>query len=198
MKRKVRTTEEEREDSFVRKERKEEREEGLMKTSRTKTSRWPSRNDTWTEVYAGNVHSTFVARAHACTLFRATYTERKGVGSLSHLSSTGRRADNSRCGANATAAIDDVLLRFLELTHTPLCPFYLPSPFDYHFVYSASFLSPRLFFLSIHFACVPFSRFPWIPSAIDDHPQSVLPRYILYKNSIYNVRPCTYCFACPL
>ena len=136
-----------------------------MKTSRTKTSRWPSRNDTWTEVYAGNVHSTFM---HARTLFRATYTERKGVGSLSHLSSTGRRADNSRCGANATAAIDDVLLRFLELTHTLLCPFYLPSPFDYHFVYSAPFLSPRLFFLSIHFACAPFSsRFPWIPFHID-------------------------------
>lgn len=35
------------------------------KGRRVKTSRWPSRNDTWTEVYAGNVYDTFM---HARTL----------------------------------------------------------------------------------------------------------------------------------
>lgn len=63
------------------------------------------------------------ARSYAISCY--IYGKERGR-SLSHLSSTGRRADNSRCGANATAAIDDVLLRFLELARTPLHLFYLP------------------------------------------------------------------------
>lgn len=65
--------------------------------------------------------------------------------SLSHLSSTGRQADNSRCGANATAAIDDVL-RFLELAHPSLSTF----PFSLSLCISFSSLSISQF------------SFPWI------------------------------------
>lgn len=76
-------------------------------------------------------------RARPYTVSRYIYGKERGR-SLSHLSSTGRQADNSRCGANATAAIDDVLLRFLELAH--------PSP-------SSTFP----FSLSLGSLCISFS-----------------------------------------
>lgn len=71
--------------------------------------------------------------------------------SLSHLSSTGRQADNSRCGANATAAIDDVL-RFLELAHPSLSTF----PFSLSLCISFSSLSISQFsFPWIHYFLLP-------------------------------------------
>lgn len=42
-------------------------------------------------------HATSRGPSVCCSV--CVYTKRKGIG-LSHLSSTGRRADNSRCGAN--------------------------------------------------------------------------------------------------
>lgn len=111
------------------------------KARSTKTSRWPSRNDTWTRaVRAGKMQ---LAVVRVIDPSWATYTERKGVvSSLSRgrLSSTGRRADNSRCGANATAAIDDALLRFLELALSPL-PF-PPSPPSFHLSFRCLGSSP--------------------------------------------------------
>lgn len=96
------------------------------RTSRPReTGRWPSRNETrGPRVYAGNVH---LARAVRISVLHIRKGEKRGsvlppffsLSRSGRLSSTGRRADNSRCGANATAAIDDALLRFLELAQPP-------------------------------------------------------------------------------
>lgn len=81
-------------------------------------------------------------RARPYTVSCYIYGKERGR-SLSHLSSTGRQADNSRCGANATAAIDDVLLRFLELAHSsPSSTF----PFSLSLCISFSSLSISQFF----------------------------------------------------
>lgn len=125
-------------------------------------------------------------RARPYTVSRYIYGKERGR-SLSHLSSTGRQADNSRCGANATAAIDDVLLRFLELAH-PLRP--LPSHFHYHLVHSAF----HFLLYPIHLANSFFPQFPLSGSiTLYFYPEKFIINFILLKNIyIYIVIYCKY------
>lgn len=131
-----------------------------MKTSRTKTSRWPSRNDTWTEVYAGNVHSTFV---HARTLVRCFVLHiRKGKGSVPSLTCRRLEGERTIAGAERTRQLRSmmfflgfwnsltplsVLSTYLPLstiTSFTLPPFFRPVCFSSLFI-SPVFLSPRGF-----------------------------------------------------
>lgn len=107
------------------------------------------------------------ARAHAHTLFRATYTERKGVVP----SLTCRRLEGERtiAGAERTRQLRSMMF-FLGFWNslTPLRPPFLPSPFDYHFVtlplsfspvclfslFASPFLSPRFARISSSFEII--------------------------------------------
>lgn len=128
--------------------------------------RWPSRNDTWTEVYAGNVHATFM---HARSLVRyfVLYI-RKGKGSVPSLTCRRLEGERTIAGAERTRQLRSMMF-FLGFWNslTPLSIF-STFPFRLSLRYSAPFLLPRFFLSSIHFPYVSFAlQFPWIISIGD-------------------------------
>lgn len=116
------------------------------------------------------------ARAHARTLFRATYTERKGVVP----SLTCRRLEGKRtiAGAERTRQLRSMMF-FLGFWNslTPLRP--LPSHFHYHLVHSAF----HFLLYPIHLANSFFPQFPLSGSiTLYFYPEKFIINFILLKN----------------